>query len=520
LQQLSNSYGEALRTAHQKSQDLKLLSDRFHATLGSIGDGVLATDERGYIVFMNAIAEELCGWRMDDAVGRPAHEVFRIVNETTREAVTSPVETALRTGQISLLAQQTVLLAKDGREIPVEDSGAPIRNESGKIAGAVLVFRDVAERRAAERERDKALQDLSKILEATPDGVYELDEQGRVLFINKAGAATFGYTPEELIGQHIHDLTHHSHADGTLCPWQDCKIRKAILRGERMRNESDLFWRRDRTNFPVLFSAIPVAESGSARMVVVFRDVTEERRKEEALLRSEKLAATGQLASNMAHEVNNPLEAVTNVVYLMQQMLADQPQIHSLLEMADTQLRRVVHIVQRTLGLYREGAQERHVSLAPLCREVTGLYGHMIEAKGLQFTCECDESVHVFGYANELLHTIANLTLNAVENLPVGGELRVRIRYGSHGGEQGAFITVADNGPGISSDDLEQIFEPFYSTKQGSGNGMGLWVVRSVVDRMGGEVQTRTRNGEGSYTVFRVFFPERSGKALTAATHS
>ena len=129
--------------------------ERFRTTLTSIGDAVLVTDAQGRVTLMNPVAQALTGWA-DEALGRPLDEVFRIVNETTRETVENPVAKVIRLGTVVGLANHTVLIAKDGRELAIDDSGAPIRDGRGRIAGVVLVFRDIAERRAVERVRQDA----------------------------------------------------------------------------------------------------------------------------------------------------------------------------------------------------------------------------------------------------------------------------------------------------------------------------------------------------------------------------
>jgi len=518
LHVLSQNYDEALGTAYQKSQDLLLLNERFTTTLRSIGDGVIATDDRGCVMFMNAIAEQLTGWTSTEAVRRSSHEIFNIIDFETRTKVESPIEKALRVGEIQMLANDTVLIARDGREIHIEDSGAPIRNSAGRITGVVLVFRDVGERRAMEAARDSALKQLASILQATPDGVWQMDTQGRLLFVNAAGAEMLGFSAEELQGQLIHDLCHHTREDGTHADWKDCMMRQVGISGVPVYNVRDIFWRRDRTSFPVEYSCAPVSGGqGSNGVVVVFKDITAAQLTEQALLRSEKLAATGEMASAMAHEINNPLEGVTNVMYLLDNMLAEQPQAKEFLHLADQELRRISHIVQRTLGLYREAAQERDIKLAPLCREVSEIYQQSIQVKQLCFVSDCENDASVFGYTNEIRHTISNLLLNALEAAPLGGKVQLRIRCSSLHGVRGVCILIADNGPGIAAENLVRMYDAFFSTKGGSGSGMGLWIVRSVVERLSGNIAVRTNTGPSSYTVFRVFIPTGAERAAAAS---
>ncbi len=518
LTNLSKNYSEALRTAHDRSLDLAQLNERFSTTLHSIGDGVIATDERNYIVFMNSVAEKMTGWQADDAFARPSSEVFKIVSELTRMPVESPLDRALRKGELCYLESHTVLLARDGREISIDDSGAPIRDEKGKIRGAVLVFRDVSEQRRLEAARDLALHELRRVLDATPDGVFEINFEGRIRFINTAGAQMLDYAPEELRDQNLHNLLQHSNEDGTVRRWHQSRLLKLLLTCQSIRNENDIFWRRDRTPVPVQYSASPVMVEGSCQgAVVVFKDMSALRRTELALLRSEKLAATGQMASAMAHEINNPLESITNLVYLLQQHLSEDAVGSHYVQLADQELRRVAHIVQRTLGLYREASHAREIELPALCEEARQMYQRAIDAKHVRFGYECAEDARVYGLPNELRHLIFNLVLNAVEAAPENGTVRLRVRQTSRAGLAGTSILVADSGAGMEPQHRALIFDPFYSTKPGGGHGMGLWIVRSVVDRMNAKLLMRTATGAHSYTIFQVFIPRRAASAMIAA---
>lgn len=158
LELFSHAFRTELAASISRSEELAQLNERLRVTLTSIGDAVITTDERGRVTLMNTIAEQLTGWTQADAVGRPLVEVFPIINEYTRETVESPVDKVMREGVIVGLANHTILLAKDGREVPIDDSGAPIRDSRGNIAGVVMVFRDISGRRAAEQEADRLYQ--------------------------------------------------------------------------------------------------------------------------------------------------------------------------------------------------------------------------------------------------------------------------------------------------------------------------------------------------------------------------
>ena len=178
-------------------------------TLKSIGDAVITTDTRGLVVFLNAVAEKLTGWTDEEARGRDISEVFRIVNERTRATVESPVAKVLREGGAVGLGNHTVLLAKDGRETPIDDSGAPIRDEGGRVVGVVLVFHDITERRKSEAALRRRERELTDFVENATVGLHGVGADGTILWANRAELEMLGYDAEEYIGHNIAEF----HAD-------------------------------------------------------------------------------------------------------------------------------------------------------------------------------------------------------------------------------------------------------------------------------------------------------------------
>jgi len=171
---------------HEADRRVREQREWLRVTLTSIGDAVIATDEAGLITFINPVAESLTGWKQDEAIGQPVQEVFRIVNEYTRKVVDDPVRKVLQCGRIVGLTNHTVLLRKGGGEVPIDDSGAPILDAQGRILGVVLVFRDVSERRRAEKALQMSQRKLSTILEQIPDGVGVINRDGEFILSNSA----------------------------------------------------------------------------------------------------------------------------------------------------------------------------------------------------------------------------------------------------------------------------------------------------------------------------------------------
>src|SRR5450631_1055309 len=182
-----------------RNRELQESTQRLYTTLTSIGDGVIATDATGRVTFMNSVAESLTGWPLSEATGRSLMEVFRILNEVTREMEESPFDQVKKTGQIVTLTNHTILLARDGREIGIDDSGAPIIDASGELTGVILTFRDITDRRAAEEARRL----LASIVDSSQDSIISRNLDGAITSWNKGAERLYGYRAEEVLNRSI-----------------------------------------------------------------------------------------------------------------------------------------------------------------------------------------------------------------------------------------------------------------------------------------------------------------------------
>lgn len=190
-------------TKQKKMEDaLRESQERWSTTLASIGDAVIATDTEGKVTFMNPVAETLTGWKLDEANQKPITEIFRIINEQTRAIVESPVVKVLKLGLIIGLANHTILIRKDGSEVPIDDSGAPIVTEGGKTCGVVLVFRDISERKKTE----DALQRQAALIDLSPDAIIVRKIDGTITFWSKGAEKLYGWTEKEAIGKTTYSL--------------------------------------------------------------------------------------------------------------------------------------------------------------------------------------------------------------------------------------------------------------------------------------------------------------------------
>jgi signal transduction histidine kinase len=261
------------------------------------------------------------------------------------------------------------------------------------------------------------------------------------------------------------------------------------------------------------------------RLVGICMDISTRRLAEEALRNSEKLAATGRLAATMAHEINNPLEGVTNLVFLARSDESLTAETREYLRLAEEELRRIGHIANRALVFYRDSASPRLVEVPQILDDVLNIFQNRIENKRLRVVRKYRGSSKLVCNAAEIRQVVSNILLNAIDASPKGGVLQVRVspvNAACEAGVNGVRICVADYGPGIKTEHKDRIFEPFFTTKQDVGTGLGLWVSHGIVDKHQGRIQVRssTRSGR-SGTVFSIFIPSYSsvvvdGNSVTA----
>jgi PAS domain S-box-containing protein len=325
--------------------------------------------------------------------------------------------------------------------------------------------------------------------------------------VNKIAEGITGYTREELYQINMWDLVHPE--------FKPMVMERAAqrLKGQAAPDRYDYaIVAKDGTVKWLDFGAATITFEGKPCLLATAMDITERRLAQQALMSSEKLAATGRMAATIAHEINNPLEAVTNLLYLAR----TQPEnTQKYLEMADEELKRVAHITKQTLGFYRDPTSATKVAPARLLEDVLSIYSRRLENKQIAVLSEFDEAAQVTAYSGEIRQVFSNLVSNAVDAMPNGGKLYLRVRQGRRVRDSipGVLVTIADTGAGIPRDTMKRIFEPFFTTKSDVGTGLGLWLTRGIIEKHKGTIRVRSRVDRG--TVFQVFLPESTNDKLT-----
>ena len=361
------------------------------------------------------------------------------------------------------------------------------------------------------QERDIALQERERQFRTLADSIPQLawmaEPDGNLFWFNRRWYEYTGTSPEEMLGwgwESVHDP---AILPQVLQRWRD-SIGSAQsfemifpLRGA------------DGTFREFLTLALPVRDEHGkvARWFGTNTDITEQRRSEEALRQTEKLAAAGRLAASIAHEINNPLEAVTNLVYLARKQPSN---VAKYLDLADQELDRIAQITKNTLGFYRDSASPVEVDVPEVLEEVLSLYARRLAFKKITLRPECEKGAQIVANPGEIRQIFANLIANAIDALSDRGCLAVRVsKVQSKNGfdRQGVRITFLDNGAGIAPTDRKKIFEPFYTTKKDVGTGLGLWLTLGLVEKHHGSLKVRSSIQAGkTWTAFSVFLPEHA----------
>jgi PAS domain S-box-containing protein len=388
------------------------------------------------------------------------------------------------------------------RRIEINGNLQPSGGSTGRILGTI---QDVTELRQAEltlRESAKHLGQLAAIVESSDDVIVSKNLNGIITSWNDAAVRVFGYTAEEMIGSSILKLIPEDLQS------DEKTIIENIRAGRRVEHFETVRLTKSGTRLDVSLTVSPIKDArgeviGASK---ILRDISNRKRLEQSLLQAEKIAATGRMASTIAHEINNPLESVMNLLFLLRSKVGDDEGAEYLAT-AESELGRVSHIAKQTLGYYREHASASMASLAELAEHALLIYEPRCTAMGISIERSLSESRNVFLRRNEMMQVISHLIANAIYAMPLGGTLSVSVSDTASPAD-GALLTVADNGVGIAADVLPKVFDPFFTTRATVGTGIGLFVSKQFVEGHGGQISIESDVNERTHgTQVRVFIP-------------
>jgi PAS domain S-box-containing protein len=369
-------------------------------------------------------------------------------------------------------------------------------------------IQEVELRRAESFVRE---QWLNTTIRSIGDAVIACDTDGNVDFMNLVAEQLTGWPEAQAKGRSLHEIFPIFNQETRAAVENPVDKVRRLGTVVGLANHTFLV-ARDGTEVSIDDSGAPIRD-GAGKMigiVLIFRNITERRMSEGALMRAEKLAAAGRLAATVAHEVNNPLEGLTNLVYIALRS-HDLDEIRRLLAQAESELGRIAHITRQSLGFYRETSVSAHFKPSTIVREVTDFYTSRAISLGVSFIVNAKTDRQVLGSAGELRQILSNLLANSLDACARGSTIRVEASSAIDPRDlsrPGVRITIADTGFGIPAKHLENIFEPFFTTKKDTGTGLGLWVSRELVEKHGGTLRVRSRTSNPFCgTVFSIFLP-------------
>ncbi|HEY5056382.1 MAG TPA: PAS domain S-box protein [Acidobacteriaceae bacterium] len=384
-------------------------------------------------------------------------------------------------------------------------SPARLAPEGDPTLAAVLQFNsDPLESHGSPVTPIEARLQLAAIVDSSEDAIISKGLNGIITSWNAAAMRLFGYTAAEVIGQSILLLIppelHH----------EEPEILRKMRAGERIEHFETRRRRKDGHLVEISLTISPIRDTSGKVIGIskIARDITDRRQTEAALIESERLASIGRMAASIAHEVNNPLEAILNLGYLIAEDPSLNDEARKYAQLLIAEVLRVSEITKQTLSFYRDTSGTTLVDLATLVDDVLKLHRPVFHQRSIQVFIRSQPNACVMARPSELRQVFTNLIVNSIDAMPrAGGEIHISVSPAGH--HSLTCVTIVDTGAGIPSGARDRIFEPFFSTKTGKGTGLGLWITQGIVRKYGGSIRVRTWNDPAhrTGTAFRVCLP-------------
>lgn len=496
---------------------------RLAAIVESSDDAIISKDLNGIIQSWNTGAEHVFGYKAEEAIGQ---SITMLIPPNRQDEETQIVQ-RLRRGERTDHFE-TLRVRKDGEVINVSLTISPIKNSQGQVIGASKIARDITDRKKVEETLRRALDFDETVMSSMGEGLYTVDPQCRVTFMNPAAQKMFGWTLDEMLGRNIHDVIHHTHRDGRPFPQEECMSLSVLQKGTMVAEFEDVFIRKDGTYFDVLYSASPLRSAGKLTGVaVVFRDISERRHTEqqltrlltaeqEARLEAEKAnRLKDEFLATLSHELRNPLNVVIGYAEILRR--SNESQKHEFVVKAAETIRRNAlaqsQLVSDLLDLSRLqmgklSLECQPVSLSTIISDAIETVRTEALAKAITLDIDLDPDVVVVEGDPIRLGQIAwNLLNNAIKFTPANGTVSILLGQRNANAE----LTIADSGQGISPEFLPHVFEMFRQADAGiarrqGGMGIGLALVKQLAQLHGGQVTVKSE-GVGKGASFTVSIP-------------
>jgi len=473
------------------------LDPRSHlaAIVDNSDDPIISKDLNGTIISWNQAAERVFGYSAEEIVGQ---SILRLIPPDLLHEE-DEILSKLRAGE-RIDHYETVRVKKSGERFSVSVTISPVRDASGRVIGASKIVRDISERRKAEESRSR----LAAIVDSADDAIISKDLNGIVTSWNEGAYRMFGYTANEMVGQPVLRLIPQE------LHYEEDEILRKLRSGGRIDHYETKRRKKNGETFEVSVTISPIRDA-SGRVIgasKIARDISDRKRIERLLVQSEKLAATGRMAAAIAHEINNPLESLINLIFLARQSSAVGGRAYNYLLTAEQELERVSHLARQTLGYYRDTNSPADLYLHDLIENVLTVYHSKLLATRISVDTRFNDLQKIVVSRGEMLQVFTNIIANAIDAMSQGGVLRISTRNLFGSAADGIQTVIQDNGSGITQEHLEKVFEPFFTTKGDLGTGIGLWVARQLVETRGGQISLASGTEKGnSGTTITIFIP-------------
>lgn len=489
-------------------------SEWLKVTLASIGDAVIACDTCGKVIFINRAASLLTGWPEAEAIGEDINRIFRIESETPEYPLQNPVTRVLAEGVVVGLANHTILISRDGKRIPIDDSGAPIRDAQGNILGVVLVFADITERRKTEKQIRESEQKFRSIFENVLEGIYQVTPDGQLLTVNPAMVRMLGYPDAQtLIGVNLRKRIFR-HEEDYIRVYQLAMLSKEIIPFETQ------WYRQDFSVIDVQINTRAVYdERGSVQYYeATVDDITARKKLEFQLQQSQKMEVVGTLAGGIAHDFNNMLTVIKMNLQLAKMRIHHPETVQESLAQISSAAARAEALTKKILTFSRQQPLNMEINnLNTIVQSVLKMLEHVLPAN-IEVKIQLDPDLPNSQLdAVQIEQVLMNICINARDAMPSGGKMTIqtfhtinethfRNLFPNAKGSLYSAIRVRDTGIGMAEHIKQKIFEPFFTTKEsGRGTGLGLSMAYAIVKSHGGFIHVDSAPNQG--TTMTVYFP-------------
>ncbi|OHD12777.1 MAG: hypothetical protein A2Y41_07605 [Spirochaetes bacterium GWB1_36_13] len=502
---------------HQMEKKLRESEEWFATTLSSIGDGVIATDEQGIVRFMNLIAEELTGWKLNKAKGQNLKEIFHIINEETREKVDNPVYKVIEQGIIVGLANHTILIKKDGSEIIIDDSAAPIRDENGKLMGVVLVFRDVSEKRKQAKELEESEYRFRTLANMISSAAI-ICQDDAIVYANFTAEKMTGYSFEELSKKTVLSLFHPNvqpllveKGIGKSCQtfFSYCSETRLMTKDQKELwvhlNSQSIQYKGQKALLLSLFDITERIENMKNITHVLQKNLqdtmNEIKFKEEMLIQQSKQAVMGEMIENIAHQWKQPLSAIGLLIQNIKMAQKNNQLSGDFIEKHYQESMDIINHMTHTIDSFRNFLKpDRHeinFNLKDLIEQTVDMIQDSFKFHNIGVRLKLQENLPMYGNPNELSQVLLNLLVNAKDSVLENDIKKPLIEISLLNKDDKKIILIIDNAGGIPEKIASEIFKPYFTTKK-EGTGIGLYMSRNIIDKSFQGTLTFKNNGQGT----------------------